>query len=323
MVEFQHERFEHRLTFALVGHPTHPKKLSPDGHWLITAPREDRFIQVWNTQIGQLNRSWSVVSSSNYPGRYIIDDLAITADGKILVTGGKFLKAWELETGKLFRTFKGSSSCTSYINISSDSRYLVTEGGVGVQGQMMIWDLPAGKKIRARIGTITVKWVMSPDSKIVVGEDYFDSSIKVWDLITGETLHPLDNRYAIKVCHLTFSRDGKLLAGGGFDGIKIWDCTTGQQVQRVEKVNNIQYHQHLDNVYNLIFSPDGKTLLSSGSDGLIQVWDVSSGKNIGTIKGQNSINQIAMSYDGQILVGFGMNADYQSIVEVWETSPLA
>lgn len=317
--EVTHIRYKflrHQLTLSLE-QPSASIALSPNGKVLVTGGREDGTIKIWNTQTGQIVNSWLAGPLSPYPGKNQILSLAISGDGATLVTGGRFLKQWELETGKQVRIFKGSTSWTSYTIISADSSILVTENWGGIEAKMIVWDLKRGKKIRTKIGTISVLWVISLDSSMVVGEDNFDKSIKVWNLKTGEMIRALDTSGAIRVHKLAFSPDGKLLAGGGSDGIRIWNFNTGQQIQTIDKFKNIRFHEHLDTVFSLIFSYDGKTLLTSGRDGLIQFWDITTGKNVGTLEGQYRVGFIAMSNDNHTLVGFGGNNQNEQFIEIW------
>jgi WD40 repeat protein len=305
--------FEHQLTFRLDPCPD-PFALSPDGKVLVTGGLDSHTVHVWDIQTGQLVNSWIAAPPlPHYGAKDGIRSLAISGDGLTLVTGGRLLKAWELATGKQIRVFK-SAEYTIDINISANSQILVT----GSIGSTIIWDLKQGKKIRRRIGDIIIGWVASPDGKTVVGEDYFDNAIRVWDVATGSVLCKLDNKYGIRVLKVVFSSDGKLLASSGSDGIKIWNSETGEQIQRVEKYRNVRFHQHLDGVISVIFSPDNKYLLSSGTDGLIQVWDTNTGKNAGTIPGEYRINRIAASNDGRTLIGFDRNTQGESLVEVWK-----
>jgi WD40 repeat protein len=306
---------EHQLTFRL-DKPFASIALSSDGKFLVTGGRDDQTAKIWDLQTGQILRSWLVTSLSPYSGANIIDAVALSPDGKTLVTGGTVLKSWEFETGRQVRAFKGSTSYTGYITISADSSILVTENAGHTDGTINIWDLKRGRKIRRQIGSAFVKWVISPDNKAVVGSDRSDEAVlKVWDVMTGDELRTLDNRYAIRVKHLTFNSDGKLLAGGGIDGIKIWDFETGEQNQRVEKFRNISFHNHLDCIRSLAFSPDSRSILSSGEDGLIRVWSVDTGEHIGSIEGH--IFWIALSKDARTLVGL----DRHQRVNVWRVLP--
>jgi WD40 repeat protein len=308
-----HNLLEHKITFRL-NSPFASIALSPNGNFLVTGGRDDQTVNIWDLQTGLMLRSWLVTSVSPYPGANIVDAIALSPDGKILVTGGSVLKAWEFETGRQIRVFKGSTSYTGYMTISADGSILVTENAGHADGTINLWDLNRGKKIRRQIGSAFVKWVISPDSRTVVGSDRFnESTLKVWSAITGEKLRTLDNCYAIKAKQLTFSPDGRLLARGGIDGIKVWDYETGEQIQRVEKYRNTLFHKHLDCIRSLVFSPDNRSILSSGEDGLIQVWDVGTGENTGSIEGQ--VFWIALSSDSKTLIG----VDRSQTVKVWRT----
>lgn len=310
MTEF-YTLLKHQLTFRL-DKPFASIALSPDGNFLVTGGRGDQTVKIWDLQTGQVLRSWLATPLSPYPGANIIDAVALSSDGEILLTGGSVLKAWEFETGRQIRVFKGSTSYTGYITISEDSSIVITENDGRTDGTINVWDLRRGRKIRRQIGNAFVKWVISPDSKAVVGSDRLNEAVlKVWEGVTGDELRTLDNRYAIRVKQLTFSSDGRLLAGGGIDGIKIWDFETGEQIQRIEKSRNISFHKHLDCIGSLVFSPDNKTILSSGEDGLIQVWDISTGECIKSLGGHGF--WIALSKNVKTLIGL----DRYQTVEVW------
>lgn len=297
--------------------------LSSDGKVLVTGGREDRAVKAWNTHTGQLICLWSAVPLSPYRGKNGIPSLSLNSNGTVVIAGGCSLKAWNTDTGKQIRAFKGSTSWTSYVTASNDDQFLITENWGGVEARISVWNMETGKLIRSHSGTISVMWVISPDSEIVAGEDSLDKSLKIWDLKTGEVLRSIDNMGAIRVSKLAFSPTGRWLAGGGFDGIKIWDTYTGQQVQTIDKFKNVSFHEHLDTIFSLAFTSDEKALLTTGRDGLVQAWDTCTGKNIGTLQKRNQIGLIALSKNAQTLVGFGSDEENAPIVEVWNVTQLA
>jgi WD40 repeat protein len=67
---------------------------------------------------------------------------------------------------------------------------------------------------------------------------------------------------------------------------------------------------HLDGVYSVAFSPDGKVLASSDSD-TVKLWDVATGKEIKTLAAQRDVgqgkglSQVAFSPDGNTLAFLG------------------
>src|SRR5262249_19086889 len=58
---------------------------------------------------------------------------------------------------------------------------------------------------------------------------------------------------------------------------------------------------HTGTVERLAFSHDGKTLASASHDGTVRLWDVPSGKDIATLKGQNFQWCLDFSSDDKML----------------------
>lgn len=293
--------------------------LSPDGNTLVTGGTDDQTISVWDLKTGQLIRSWMFAPNELLHGMSnMVESLAISADTKILVSGGRLIQAWDLETGRKIRTFRSVNAL--YTAISLDNTKLVTHGG-GRTPTTTIWDLHRGKKVYQRTGDYDslLSFAISPDSKTFIGGNEINNviNIMIWDLNTGKIISTMDNKGAIRVRQLAISPNGQVVAKAGYDGIKFWKIETGEQVQTVDKFKNLRFHRHLDFVTSLVFSPDGKMLLSSGGDGLIQVWNVQTGKNIYTFPRKRWFSWLALSFDGQTLVG---HAQSDKTVEVWKSS---
>ena len=76
---------------------------------------------------------------------------------------------------------------------------------------------------------------------------------------------------------MSFGPDDRTLISGSTDGtVRIWDIETGTH----ENVGT----GHIQNVYNIWFSPDGKTI-SSRSFGEYHLWDIKTGEHKRTLKG--------------------------------------
>jgi WD40 repeat protein len=73
---------------------------------------------------------------------------------------------------------------------------------------------------------------------------------------------------------------------------------------------------HSASVNSVAFSPDRKTLSSSSEDHTIKLWDVSTGTELRTLKGDSAVFSVAFSSDGKTLASGG----WDHTVMVWDVS---
>jgi WD40 repeat protein len=91
-----------------------------------------------------------------------------------------------------------------------------------------------------------------------------DTTVKLWNLQTGEVLRTLKGHTA-PVLSVAFSPDGQTLASSGKDQtIKLWNVQTGELIRAIQPQQK--------NVRAVTFSPNG-TLVSSSWNGVIKSWN--------------------------------------------------
>ncbi|MGA8893765.1 MAG: SMP-30/gluconolactonase/LRE family protein [Planktothrix agardhii] len=251
--------------------------ISPDGQTLLSGSR-DNTIKIWRLSTGEELRTLTVHSDS-------VNFVAISPDGQILVSSShtvvsdiydNTIKIWQLSTGRELRTLTccWDSNPIDSVAISPDGQTLVS----GSDREIMIWDLSSGQKLRTLTGHSG--WVgsvaISPDGQILASGDTvmgsmgcsFDTTIKIWQLSTGEELRTL-TVVDWWVNSLAISPDGQTLVIGGDYTITIWDLSTGQELGTLTG-----HSEHSDEVKSLAISPDGQTLVCGGDDGTIMIWRV-------------------------------------------------
>ncbi|MGB7709630.1 MAG: WD40 repeat domain-containing protein [Microcoleus sp.] len=104
---------------------------------------------------------------------------------------------------------------------------------------------------------------ITPDGQRLVSGDWFDDTIKIWNLNTGELLSTLE---ACVHC-VAITPDGQTLVSGCADStIKIWDLNS----------NELLHSLHCSEpVYLVAITPDGQKLISIEDSKIVQIWDLS------------------------------------------------
>jgi len=222
------------------------------------------------------------------------------------------------------KTLDGHKDWVSGLSLSADEKLLLSGDD---KGQVVVWDLAAGKEVRRwSIPAWVYALALSPDGKQALVSErrplIFDSGrhggIKLWDATTGTLQHDLKDLF--KDQHLAaagYSADGKILAvakGGETDTGKVTflDPATGKKLR--ESAGGHQY-----GATDLLFHPDGQHLLTTGRDTTVKVWSVADGKlvkELGKPRGgqfKDWLHALALSPDGRWLAA----ADMAGAVQVW------
>jgi WD40 repeat protein len=127
-----------------------------------------------------------------------------------------------------------------------------------------------------------------------------DNRVSLWDIAGARYLGQLDPGPS-SAAALAFSGDGRWLAAAGQQSVPVWD------VDRVLKGNPDGAKPLLNlalgaNVTSVALSADGRRLAAGGSAGVIQLWELPSGRPLGTLRGVGAAaTQLAFSPDGGVL----------------------
>ena len=224
-------------------------------------------------------------------------------------------KLWDVESGKVVRTFKGHTS--SLNSVSLTDKYLATGGN---DSTAILWDLKSGKVLRTVKHDWQVTSVSLKDKYLATGS--WDKSTKVVDLRTGKLIHTFigHDQWVLSVAFkreiqevdmdrsmwpvVHFLGDEKklntvvlalilrywfqrrkerYLATGSQDcTAKVWDLNSG-------KVERTYAYDPVLNVQVTSVSLTDKHLATGLYDDTAKLWDVKSGKLLHTFTGHTGV----------------------------------
>ena len=133
-----------------------------------------------------------------------------------------------------------------------------------------------------------------------------------WHLLEGAKMRLGKGR----INDIKFSPNGRQFAVATSIGIWMYDAQTGEELSLIAVLPG-----EGRDVTTMAFSPDGKTLASGEEGGVGRLWDVTTGKPIGTFKEilrprYPALKALVFSQDNRKLIG----ANWNNEISVWELS---
>ncbi|MDP9329710.1 MAG: PQQ-binding-like beta-propeller repeat protein [Actinomycetota bacterium] len=187
------------------------------------------------------------------------------------------------------------------MSVTPDGRYAVA-GGQSVAAS--VWDLDTGSVV-ATLGPFgepgsavaVSSAAISPDGSKVAVRIIGDQQPRVIVLGLDRSVlaeFPLEPP-ATSAGHIAFSPDGSLLAAGGSQ-LKVFDTKSWTVLWQVDA--------HDGGVFDLDFSPDGRSIVTTGFDGFVRLWDARDGSLLQAISmGEDFGKAVAFTDDRHLIVG--------------------
>jgi WD40 repeat protein len=198
-------------------------------------------------------------------------------DGSVLVGGQGAIRTVNPQTGGVSHEDTSTKSAIIDLAITSSGEYAVT---TALDQSVRVLDLRQGQLVRrfSEPSALLYETDLSPDNRKALA-GWTDGTVALWDVETGEEIW----RYVgdQPILAVTFSPDGgKVLVGGGYrlaqkvesGHIILLDAETGAEIRRLEGQPYA--------VFDVEFSPDGRTAASAGNGAIAILWDVDTGEEI-------------------------------------------
>jgi WD40 repeat protein/transcriptional regulator with XRE-family HTH domain len=299
---------------------------SPDGHYIATGSA-DGSSRIWSREGVQVGRTTTDRSSPTFTvafspdSRYLatggfsfaaqvvnvpqakdiiqlpLDDsaqsLAWSPDGTAVAAASNdgTARIWAMNDGhEISRMPMGFDNVIYQVEFSPDGTQVATASSDGVVRTWQPTKSWQDVGLNHADGVIAVAF--SADGRYLASSA--GTSAYIWDAHTGAQLQRL--QHPALAWALNFSPDGRYLATSSFDGYaRIWDVTTGQEVNRF-------LHGERERVYGVRFSVDGRLLATAGLKGGVKVWNIATGALTMQVMHESAAGYLRFTPDGKYLV---------------------
>ena len=263
---------------------------SPDGSWFVTVS-DDARVRVWDTRTGE--ERLRMLQDS------FVSEVKISPNGQWIATTGydRTVRVWNAATGaEMFQV-----PLDDYGNIlafSKDGNYLISGDQGGTINILNISVLPASKGYLQFVDAYAEKVAFSPSGEWLVASDLTD----VWLLRTGGL--STANRVVLDTPLLSFDSSIVELVVSP-DSSWIGVSTDGGQVvlYNINSRTRRILEQSIPGA-KIAFSSDSQFLITGNREGIVQTWNVSTGKpGVDLFAGNAQVNSLAL-YEDQLAMGF-------------------
>ncbi len=238
--------------YTVPGGPT--AFFSEDG--MLAAMANGRGFTIYDSMRGK------VQDALEYPGA-----IALAPDLSLLVTtrtdagssGSEIISVIESSTGVSVYEFSVDGVVVA-ARFSPDGSILAITTG-GITSEATLWEMATGDLL-ATLEEVD-RLVFSPDGDLIAGLFGPMKEIRILDSSGFAPRMILDNSPGPQAQELAFSSDGRLLAAGLGNKVRIWDVQSGEQGAAIE----VQ-------AANIAFAPNGRLLVTSNFQGEVLFWAV-------------------------------------------------
>lgn len=288
---------------------------SPDARELLTVT-EDGQCSVWDPATGKERRRLEMGPHGHGAGR----SLALSTDGKTLVTGNFDLRLWDLAASKERHPERTRGNVL--LALSPDGTIVATGDG---EGALRLWDGRTSKlrrTIRENLHNFPQP-AFTPDGKGVAAW-LPDGSVRQWEVGSGKEIRKIASD--LGGTRISYSDDGRSIRGLSWpDKVLVWDAATGKRQRTAEWKRPVGYPGWDDYVLGSDGRVVGEALCPSidnptGTRGVF-LWDTASGKLLRSMREpegeeRTGFRHLALSDDAR----FAAALDQRRAIHVWNAA---
>ena len=229
-------------------------------------------------------------------------------------------RLWDASTGKEKGVLRGHEREVADALFSADGTRILT---ASQDNTVRVWDAKCGRQISILSTHQEIRRgdaAFSPDTTrlLTISSDV----VQVWDATTGIEISALNGHSAF-VTSAVFSADGTRILTASQDAtVRLWDASSGEQIVELcghELVlHDREYPEGvLCRVNTAVFSVDGTLIVTASQDRTARVWDASTGKEKGVLRGHESeVVSAVFSADGTRI----LTASWDDTFRLWDAT---
>jgi WD40 repeat protein len=279
---------------------------SPDGNTLAAA-YQDWTIVLWDVLTGRR------IGEPLKGHTSFVNTVAFSPDGRNLVSGSedKTLRFWDTATGRAVSdALKGHDDAVATVAFSPDGKEVIS---AGFNGTLIMWNVgngaayayPLQERLRGHVAPVqTLQWNRESGQILTVASD---GSVIFW----RDTFQSVSLMQAVNVNSISISRDGDLLASGGFRDVTIWDTRTRAPIRTWASAAEIK---------GVAISPDRKAVAAADANS-IAIWDIGTGRLIARRERPHEIELTDLAYSPSSAIVASSGRD--GLIRMWDASDLS
>lgn len=293
---------------VLTGHKKRVNCLSfsSDGK-ILASGSQDKTIRLWDVTTGEHRKTLRGHSEQVFHIMFKDDETLVSYGNDDMV------RLWDVKKGRQKNDFK-VGEFSQNIGISPDGNVVLLRNYKKEQSNSLyLRDLETGSytTLSKQVKFTIQKFVNIPISSDGSMLAYCtESEIVVWDVTTGKEKKIIPVKSSM-FSFLDLNSDFNILAKADTDGIiNLWNVDTGDEINKLKNQYIIDGYDKdiLRQIHQIAISPDGRILVGGRADGVINVWDITTGKRIKTFMGHvGQVTYLKFSPDGQTLVSSGVD----------------
>ena len=248
--------------------------------------------------------------------------LAFSPDGTRLASGSKdnTVRLWDNASDSESTVLQKHTGWTNVLAFSPDGKILASGS---TDKTVQLWDTATGEPIATLTGHLNgINALAFSPNGTTLASGSTDGTVRFWNTENGDPLSTPITGHTEWVKAVAFSKDSSTLTSVAFNGaITFWDIKTSQKTDP-------QITGHRDWLATSAFSPDGTKLVSIGAestmvvgfgrvifpDSLIRLTDISTGREVATLKDKTGASNLVFSSDGKT-VAFSNHGE----IRLWDT----